>query len=156
MKPTDDSRLMNRLIDIGFVQLFIHIKASSLVSYRAQTFVSLSLTAHDFSFLSPTVQDELSRQPRCQPLCSASGYPIQSNFLFNQAFLSTSDHFLGSISNPKDSLDHLVSPGPSRSSALHGASCIPHYAGLLLSHEAERPRPCRFICRHHYLVAIEG
>ena len=35
-------------------------------------------------FLSPTVQGELSRQPRCQPPRSTSGYPIQLTSLFGR------------------------------------------------------------------------
>ena len=37
-------------------------------------------------FLSPTVQGELSRQPRCQPPCSTLGYLIQSTSLFGRPF----------------------------------------------------------------------
>ena len=145
MKPTDDSRLMNRLIANELIQ-----DSFSYLSYLYPN------SAHDFSFLSPTVQGELSRQPRCQPPRSTLGYPIQSTSLFDQAFLSISDHLPGSIGNPKGLLDHLVGPGPSRSSALHGASWIPHYAGLPPSHKAGRPRPCSFIRRHHYFVMMEG
>ena len=35
-------------------------------------------------FLSPTVQGELSRQPRRQPSRFISGYPIQSTSLFGR------------------------------------------------------------------------
>ena len=104
-----------------------HIQSPSFVSYHVQTFVSLSLTAHDFSFLSPIVQGELSCQPHCRPPCSTLGYLIQLTSLFNQAFLSTLDYRPGSINDSKDLLDHLVGPRPSRSSALHGASWISHY-----------------------------
>ena len=82
--------------------------------------------------------------------------PHLINLLVWLAFLSTSDYLPGSIGNSVDLLDHLVGPGPSRSSALHGASWIPYYAGLPPSHETGRPRPCSFIRRHHYLVAMEG
>ena len=78
-------------------------------------------------FLSLTIQGELSRQPRCQPPHFTSGYPIQSTSLFDQAFLSISDHSPGSIGNPEGLLDQLVGPELSRSSALYGASWIPHY-----------------------------
>ena len=37
-----------------------------------------------FFFLSPTIQGELFRQPRHQPLCFTSGYPIQSTSLFGR------------------------------------------------------------------------
>ena len=88
-----------------------HIQPLSFISYCVQTFVSLSLTTYDFSFLSLTFQSKLSCQPRHQPLCSTSGYLIQSTSLFNQAFSSTLDYLSGSIGNLKDSPDHLVSPG---------------------------------------------
>ena len=134
----------------------MYIQPPSFVNYHIQTFVSLSLTAHDFSFLSLIVHGELSRQPRYQPLHSTLGYPIQSTSLFDQAFFPTSDHPLGSISDPEGLLDHVVDSRPSRCFTLHGASWISHYAGLPPSHEAGRPRPCSFICRHHYIVAMEG
>ena len=141
---------------MGFVQLFIYIQIPSFVSYRIQTFVSLSLTTHDFSFLSPTVQDELSRQFHCQSPRFILGYPIQSTSLFDQAFSSTSDHLPGSIGNPEGLLDHLVGPRLSRSSAIDEASRIVHYTRLPLSHKAEKLRLYSFICRQHYLVAMEG
>ena len=104
-------------------------------------------------FLNLTVQGELSCH---QPPYSTSGYPIQSTSLFNQALSSTLDHPTGSIGDPKGLLDRLVDPKPSRSSALHGASWIPHYAGLPPSHEARRPRLYSFIRRHYYLIVMEG
>ena len=107
-------------------------------------------------FLSPTIQGEFSRQPRHQPPRSILGYPIQSTSLFDQAFSSTLDHPPESISDPEDLLDHLVGPRLSRSSTLHGAKWIPHYTGLPPSYKAGRPRPCSFIRRHYYLIAMEG
>ena len=56
-----------------------------------------------------------------------SGYSIQSNFLFDQVFLSKSDHLLKSIGNLEGLLDHLVGPRLSRSSTLYGASQIRYY-----------------------------
>ena len=87
-------------------------------------------------FLSPTVQDELSRQLCRQPLCFTLGYPIQSTSLFDQVFSSILDHPPGPIGNCKSLLDHLVGPELSRSSPLHGANWFPYYASLLPSHEA--------------------
>ena len=133
-----------------------HIQLSSFVSYCVQTFVSLSLTTHDFLFWSPTVEDELSRQPCRQPPHSTLGYPIQSTSLFNQTFSSISNHFPESIGNFEGLLNHLVGPRPSRSSALYVASWISHYVGLPLSNKAGKSRPYSLICRHHYIVAIEG
>ena len=78
------------------------------------------------------------------------------NFFVWSAFSSILDYFPGSIGDPEDSLDHLVDSEPSRSSALHRASWISHYTGIPPSHEAERPKLCSFICRYHYLVAMEG
>ena len=107
-------------------------------------------------FLSPTVQGELSSQSRRQPPCFILGYPIQLISLFNQAFLFISDHLPECIGNPKGLLDHLVSLRPFRSSALYGASWIPHYVDLPPGYKAGGPKPCSFIRRHHYLVAMEG
>ena len=90
-------------------------------------FVSLSLTAYDFSFLIPTIQSKLSRQSCHQSRHSILSYCIQLTSLFDHAFLSSLDHPLGSIGDPKDLLDHLVCPKLSRSSALHRASWISHY-----------------------------
>ena len=107
-------------------------------------------------FLNPTVQDELFRQPRRQPPYFTSSYHIQLTSLFDQAFSSISDHPPWSIGDPKGLLDHLVCSGSSRSSTLHRASWIPYYVGLPLSHETGRRRPCSFIRRYYYLVAMEG
>ena len=160
MKPTDDSRLINRPITNKLIQdLFSYLSTSNLLVLAATTFKPLLAEAWLLiisCFLSPTVQGKLFRQPHCQIPRSTSGYLIQSNSLFDQAFLSTSDHPQGSIGNLEGLLDHLASFGPSRSAALHKASWILHYTSLFLSYEAEGPRLYSFIRRHHYFVAIEG
>ena len=111
----------------------IHIQTSNLVSYCIQTFVSLSSTTHDFSFLSLIIQGELLYQPCRQLPCLLGvfyftlGYPMHLTSSFNQVFSSTLNHSPGSIGNFESLLDHLVSPGSSRSSALHGACWILYY-----------------------------
>ena len=84
------------------------------------------------------------------------GLPYSIDLLVWSAFSSISDYLPRSISDPEDLLDHLVGPGLSKSSALHGTCWIHHYAGLPPSHKAERPRSCSFICRYHYHIAMEG
>ena len=59
--------------------------------------------------------------------CFILGYPIQSTFLFNQVFLSISDHPSGSIGDLESLLNHLVNLGLSRSFALYGARWISYY-----------------------------
>ena len=138
MKPTDNSRLINRLIANKLIQnLFSYLFYLHQISQFYQLLCSdLCQLKHDclwFFVLSPTVQSKLSRQPHCQSpylssvFCFILSYLIQSTSLFDQTFLSISDHLLGSNGNHEGLLEHLVGPRLSRSSALHRVSQIFHY-----------------------------
>ena len=140
MKPTNHSRLMNRLITNKIIQdLSSYLSSSYLIFYLCFPYYLIFYDHQQFScsvwlFTSCNFEDFVSCNVQFFVSCSILSFVsidgfvncniqffISCNFQY-QAFLFISEYYIESIGNPKNLLDYLVGLSLSRHSYLYRIS----------------------------------